>query len=210
MDQKDKIWYEDINNFITSKNYYEILPSATMSLESKLNAILRLCIYASIILSLIKIDYTYLFIGIIAIILSIVIYTFENRQKVKTEKFLNKNNIQIIDNKVCLRSTVNNPFMNPHLSEYGSNYDKCDIGACDLNNEKVAETVEKNFNAKLFRDVSDLYGKMSSQRQFYTVPVTTIPNDQKGFAEWLYKTPPTCKEGNGLQCYRNIYRQIGA
>lgn len=208
--ETDKIWYEDLGKFITSKNYFEILPSATMSLEAKINAILRLSIYISVLLSLIKIDYTYLFIGIIAIILSIVIYTFEMRQKVKTEKFMDKNKIDVVDNKVCLRSTVDNPFMNPNLSEYGSNYDKCNIGACDINNEKIAESVDKNFNAKLFRDVSDLYGKMSSQRQFYTVPVTTIPNDQTAFAEWLYKTPPTCKEGNGLQCYRNIYRQIGA
>ena len=25
----------------------------------------------------------------------------------------------------------------------------------------------------------------------------------KEFGEWLYKTPPTCKEGNGNQCVAN-------
>jgi hypothetical protein len=210
MNNTDKIWYENINNFITSKNYFEILPSSTMSLESKLNALTRLSIYISIILALIKIDYTYLFIGIIALILSVIIYNFQNKQRLSNERFMDKNNIEVIDNKVCLRSTVNNPFMNPSLTDYSANYDKCNIGACDLTNPKVSQSIENNFNSKLFRDVSDLYGKMSSQRQYYTMPVTTIPNDQTGFAEWLYKAPPTCKEGNSQECHMNLYRKIGA
>lgn len=206
MNNPDIIWYDNISNFITTKNYYEILPTSNMSLETKINSLLRLFIYISILLSLIKIDYKYLFIGIIAILLSIVIYNFEKQKRIKTEKFLDKNKIDLIDNKVCLRSTVDNPFMNTPTTEYASNYDKCDIGACDLTNDKVSKTIETNFNARLFRDVSDLYGKMSSQRQFYTVPNTKIPNDQTGFAEWVYKPPPSCHDGYGQQCHRNMYR----
>ena len=44
-----------------------------------------------------------------------------------------------------------------------------------------------------------LYEKKNSERQFYTVPNTTIPNDQKGFAEWLFKTENTCKY-DGINC----------
>lgn len=206
MNQPDKIWYENINKFITSENYFEILPSSNMSLETKINSLLRLFIYISILLSLIKIDYKFLFIGILAIILSIVVYNFEKQKKIHTEKFLDKNSIDVIDNTVCLRSTVDNPFMNTPTTEYGSNYDKGDIGACDLSNRKVSQTIEDNFNSRLFRDVGDLYGKMSSQRQFYTVPNTKIPSDQTSFAEWCYKPPPSCKDGYGQQCHRNIYR----
>ena len=46
------------------------------------------------------------------------------------------------------------------------------------------------------QDVDDLFGRYNSQRQFYTMPSTTVPNDQKSFAEWLYKTPETCKENS--------------
>ena len=35
---------------------------------------------------------------------------------------------------------------------------------------------------------------MNSQRQFYTMPNTTIPNAQDDFAKWLYANPKTCKE----------------
>ena len=27
-----------------------------------------------------------------------------------------------------------------------------------------------------------------------------VPNDQGSFAQWLYGTPKTCKEGNSIAC----------
>ena len=60
----------------------------------------------------------------------------------------------------------------------------------------------------LYKDVSDIFSKNNSQRQFYTTPVTTIPNDQGSFADWLYKTPPTCKENNGNQCVANNFYNL--
>ncbi len=45
------------------------------------------------------------------------------------------------------------------------------------------------------------------QRNFYSMPSTTVPNDQTGFANWCYKLPKTCKEGNGVQCYNNLYNR---
>ena len=33
--------------------------------------------------------------------------------------------------------------------------------------------------------------------------IKTIPNNQVDFANWLYMTPKTCKEGNGNQCVGN-------
>ena len=38
--------------------------------------------------------------------------------------------------------------------------------------------------------------------------VTTIPNEQTKFADWLYNTPDTCKEGNGAQCVANNYSPL--
>ena len=55
------------------------------------------------------------------------------------------------------------------------------------------------FGYNLYRDVGDLYGKNNSQRQYYTMPATTMPNDQTAFAKWCYNTGPTCKE-RGLYC----------
>ena len=70
-------------------------------------------------------------------------------------------------------------------------------------NPELEKLINNKFNYNLYRDMSDIFGRNNSQRQFYTTPVTTIPNKQMKFARWLYNTPPTCKEGNGNQCVAN-------
>jgi hypothetical protein len=203
---EEKIWYTDLAGFFSLDRYYIILPIQNMTLEEKLNAIVRFFAYLGILMALLKGNAKYLFFGIIAAGVSIVIYQNEQQSRVAAEKFLEATNRTIVDNKVCVRSTVDNPFMNPSLLDITENPDR--PAACSLENPVVQETVETNFNERLFSDVSDLYGNMSSQRQFYAMPSTTIPNDQTGFAEWCFGRGRTCKEGNGDQCFDNTYRHI--
>ena len=197
----EKIWYDDIQGMFTYSNYYSILPMRDMTIQEKLNAIVRFFLYLGILLALVKSDYRYLLLGIVAALVSVVINEFETKKHAVAEKFLEKNQLDIVDNKICARSTVDNPFMNMSIADIHLNPDHPE--ACSLDNKRVKRTVEKNFNARLFRDVGDIYGKMSSQRQFYTMPVTTITNDQSEVGRWLYGVSPSCKEGNGEQCYRN-------
>ena len=68
--------------------------------------------------------------------------------------------------------------------------------------------IKKALDHQLYRDESDIFDNLHSQRTFYTMPVTTIPNKQKKFAEFLYKMPPTCKEGNGGGCINNTYAPL--
>jgi Family of unknown function (DUF5762) len=202
-----KIWYEDLAGFMDVDHYYVILPMSNMTFEDKLNALVRFFIYLGILLTILKGNYRYLFFGIAACIVSMILYEFQSKKNTKTEKFFEDKQLDIVNNKVCARSTVDNPFMNPTMYDIATQPDR--PAACHVDSEKVQEDIERNFNARLFSDVSDLYGKQASQRQFYTMPSTTIPNDQTGFAEWLFGSGRTCKEGNGLQCNRNMYRWIG-
>ena len=202
----EQIWYDDLAGFITYDNYTSILPSGVMVIEEKINAIVRFCLYLGIVLALLKSDYRYLFFGIIAAVISIPVYKYEVQQKKAAESFLETRNLDIVDNKVCSRSTVDNPFMNPSIIDISEN--PTHPAACSLENESVKDVVETNFNSRLFRDSGDLFDRMSSQRQFYTMPSTTIPNDQTGFAEWVYKPPRTCKEDN-LECTGKLYREYG-
>ena len=66
--------------------------------------------------------------------------------------------------------------------------------ACDVSDPEVKLLIDNNFDNNLYKDIDDIFGKMNSQRQFYTMPSTTIPNDQESFAKWLYLSPKTCKE----------------
>lgn len=200
----EPIWYNDFTGFITEDNFYKILPFTYMSFEEKLNAIMRFCLYLSIVLSLITVNAKYIGIVLVAAILSYVFYSFETRDKTIAENFLKDKNLEIVDNKLCTRTTIENPFMNPSIADIKYNPDR--PAACDI--EKVKDKVENNFKKRVYKDVNDIFGREYSSREFYTVPSTTIPNDQGGFAKWLYGSPATCKEGNGLECKRNTYRYI--
>lgn len=97
----------------------------------------------------------------------------------------------------CVEPTKDNPFMNFLLSDYMDDPKRPKACAVDDNSEQITN----NFNYNLYRDVDDLFDKKNSQRQFYTMPVTTNPSKQKEFAEWLYKVPETCKTDQ-VNCLR--------
>ena len=76
--------------------------------------------------------------------------------------------------------------------------------ACkSYNNLEIQEKIEDDFDVNLYKNVGDVFNKNNSQREFYTMPVTQSSNNQKEFAEWLYNTGPTCKDGNGYKCVKN-------
>jgi hypothetical protein len=113
-------------------------------------------------------------------------------------------------NKNYIPSTKNNPFMNVLVTDYKDNPNRdAEISKHvyfdnDDKRQEIQKTIKHNFKNNLYKDVSDVFGRMNSERQFYTTPITTIPNDQGNFAKWLYGRPKTCKENNGDQCYKNI------
>jgi hypothetical protein len=78
------------------------------------------------------------------------------------------------------------------------------ITTLSYNNSVIRDLEKMYYNEGLYEDNFDIFGKEHNARQFYTMPVNSIVNDQGSFAEWCYKRPPTCKEGNGIQCSVNL------
>jgi hypothetical protein len=105
------------------------------------------------------------------------------------DNIIEKNNYEINNNNI--KPSVENPFMNINLIT--DNKDK-EAPLQSWNNDKLQKEIEDKFGYNLYRDVGDLYGKNNSQREFYTMPSTTIPNNQTSFAKWCYGVGPTCKE----------------
>ena len=110
----------------------------------------------------------------------------------------------------CRIPTKENPFMNPKLTDFGNNQPPAPKACPTYNNVGVQRRVEDLFNEDLYRDVSDVFGKNNSQRQFFTVPGNQVPNDQGAFAQWLYGRPPTCKEGNATACLADLGNSGGS
>ena len=101
---------------------------------------------------------------------------------------------------VVTRPTARNPFMNVLIDEIKFNPTRpaADF-ASDPNNQVVLDDF---FRVQWTSDPTDVFGRTQSQRQFYTMPSTSIPNDQGSFQNWLYLIPgKTCKEGGRDACY---------
>jgi hypothetical protein len=101
---------------------------------------------------------------------------------------------------VVTRPTPANPFMNVLLNEitYNPTRPSADF-ATDPNNQALLDDF---FRVQWTSDPTDVFGKTQGQRQFYTMPSTSIPNDQGSYQNWLYLIPgKTCKEGGRSACY---------
>jgi hypothetical protein len=101
---------------------------------------------------------------------------------------------------VVTRPTAANPFMNVLLEEIKYNPTRPPADSVtDPNNTVILDDF---FRVQWNSDPTDVFGRSQSQRQFYTMPSTSIPNDQGSYQNWLYLIPgKTCKEGNRDACY---------
>ena len=195
----DVFWLNDPKILIKHDELTNFFPTTSMNLIEKLNAITRLGLYLSIVLVILTHKFKYLYISIIIGLISVFIYkTNENKLELylNNNKSYNKFTEETLLEKNTTKPTVNNPFMNINLISDNKDRSKAEPS---WNNKNIKKDIEQNFNNNLYRDVSDLYGKSNSQRQYYTTPSTTIPNDQTAFAKWCYNTGPTCKE-EGINC----------
>jgi hypothetical protein len=98
------------------------------------------------------------------------------------------------ENNARIKPTKENPFMNPIVTDFGK---ENIVLASNVNDDEIKQDIEEYFNVDLYRDLSDLYDIKNSQRVWYTIPTTALPNDQDEFAKWLYKTDNICKVNQG-------------
>jgi hypothetical protein len=98
------------------------------------------------------------------------------------------------------KPTDNNPFMNVPIDDYDApqNYSKAE--------PDCGEECQQSFYKRLFRTPDDaLWSRQASERQFYTMPVSSVPNEQTKFAEWLYGKNFVGKSGSIYDRYGYPY-----
>uniref|UniRef100_A0A6C0FBR0 Minor capsid protein P9 transmembrane helices domain-containing protein n=1 Tax=viral metagenome TaxID=1070528 RepID=A0A6C0FBR0_9ZZZZ len=212
---KTPFWYNDISILYNKDSITEIFPSKRFDILRKLNAIVRLSIFYTLIMFFMKRDQKYLVIPVI--VMGITWLIWYKQEDIHVDSIIKDSMSDKIEDLVkindlsteCRVPNKDNPFMNPTLTDYGSNLQPPPKSCPSYNNKGVQRRVEELFNEDLYRDVTDVFGKNNSQRQFYTVPGNQVPNDQGAFAQWCYGTPPTCKEGNQMACLTGMGRSGG-
>ena len=199
-------WTSDINQLLKPK----LIPNDYMSDEEKLNTIVRLIIFVSILFALISLNKKFLikailFIIVILILSQVIYNNIDKINKIK-EQFLNSNKLTLINNELCNLPTNDNPFMNNNI--YDINTIKNNYNACQYSNKTIKDKINNITNNIISYDDNDIYGINPLNLIFYTVPNSKSNNDQKSFAEWLYKDYNTCKSEGGIECLNNIYSDI--
>jgi len=95
--------------------------------------------------------------------------------------------------------TSKNPFMNVLIDEL--KYNPTRPAANSVLDPLVQTTLADYFKTEFYADPTDVFGRSQGQRQWVTMPSTSIPNDVNSYQNWLYMIPfKTCKEGNSAAC----------
>ena len=214
-------WTENISILFQKDKLSHFFPISDMTLDEKLNSIVRLCAYISVVLYCKNKNYKMIYIFLTSLLFTFIIHKFSNQseeEETNIENYVNEINKDLQETEESkddpflnkktkvIKPSINNPFTNILFNEYEDNPNR--KSAVNIERENINEEIEDKFNFNLYKDINDIYSRNNSQRQFYTTPITTIPNKQKEFAQWLYKLPKTCKENNGLQCIKNNYTPL--
>lgn len=204
----EQIWFKDIRHLFTEKNFTKFFPSKDMTFAEQLNSLVRFSIYFTIVIFLLNKDSMIFIVPIFTALFTYFLYNVDSQNKLKENMYLQNKNLykDPYTNDLCQKPSENNPFMNVLISDYV--LDPTRKKACNVSKNKIKKTTQEFFDKNLYRSVSDIFNKEASDRQWITNPITTIPNDQEGFANWCYSTKKTCKEGNGNNCYTNVYTAV--
>ena len=208
-------WFKDPTILFQRDSLFEFFPSKRFDLNRKLNSIVRLSLIYSLIMIICKRGNQYYLLT--PVIMAITWVIWYRQKDTKQNEIIEQSMGDQLDNLVklndlnteCRVPTKDNPFMNPKIDEYSNDEYTSPKSCPSYNNIGIQNRVEELFNEDLYRDVQDVFSKNNSQRQFYTVPGNRVPNDQSSFAHWLYGTPQTCKEGNGVACLAQRGRSSG-
>ena len=166
--------------------FFDFFPTKYQSQDERVESTSRFIIYTGILISIYRKN-------VIPIMFSIAILIFfyimmKMNRKVTNSKLKRHYNPSGCDKveENCQQPSVTNPFANVLIGDEPNRNHACPI-------DDVEKDVTNKFNSTVIKSEFDIYDNQNSQRQFYSNPNTSIPNDQTGFANWLYGQDEVCK-----------------
>lgn len=117
-----------------------------------------------------------------------------------TQEILTADKNDLEKSPVLREPTKDNPMMNVMPLDYGMK--PLFEGHQEYTNnskrsQKTREEMKKDFEKGLYQNADSLlWNRVNSQRQYYSAPVDTVPNNQDEFGQWLYGNNYVCKQGS--------------
>ena len=201
--KKDIVWYDDPRVLWAPEGAaFRILPSPAETIEEKLNAIMRLTCWFTVIAALLWRDARVLV--LVPLVGAVEAFAYQDLRvrAAGVETFLDERGLDVRNGRLCAKPTSENPFMNVLLTDAPGRPAACKVDA------RISAQQDQLFLASATQqaeiDPYDVNGRAAA-RQFYTTASSSTPNDQAAYLRFLYgdMMRPGCKAGNGDQCYRN-------
>jgi len=189
---EDPFWLQHPIILVDKDRLVEFVMTKDMSLNEKMNSLVRFFIYLAIILAIYERNPYYLLIGLIGFVLTFTIKKLNNEPDKTSE--VTRETFEIPKEKDYKKPTINNPFMNASV------LDKRDKKALPYPNKTeaskaVKEDIADKFSFNLYENFGDVYNSTASQRQFYTMPAEFTGNDANGeFRKFLVGDMKSFKE----------------
>ena len=182
---KKKIWYENPTVLLKSWNMVPF----TKNITENSNSLARLAIIIIVLINMSNVSQTYHSIPVILLIFSFIMKPVE-KFTIAKRKY-----------KKCRFPSKENPFMNFTVGEHIKNPKA--KPACPRDKEVKKACRDAFLEGKKDYNVTDFFNRNHSDLAFYTMPVTTIVNDQTGFAKKLFGEGGLCRS-YGKNCLKNI------
>jgi len=212
-----QFWLYNPNILFKSSEIHNIWPTSDMTFEEKLNAVSRLVIILTFISIIATRQVKVLLSGFITLGVIILLYKIEMKKNSKKEGFTSQSRLYDAMKPIFTHPTEINPAMNILLPEINENPKRQKAAPAFMPmieediNTKTKDFIKKEFNdptidERLFNDLGDNFMFDQSMRTWHATPNTTIPNDQKSFAEYCYGDMISCRdvEDTELACVRNM------
>ena len=209
----DKVWYDDVA--VLWRHPTEFFPGADQTVEERLNAMVRLVVYASLATFAYNRQPRSLVLGGAAVAIVSLAFRGDGSPGKSPESHVlgvggavkglidssgapaspgapaSENvSAQARRTSACTLPTRDNPFANLLVSDLVTDPNR--PAACAY--DDVKDQIQDNFNTGLMRDSLDVYQVENSQRQYYTMPVTTGIPDTGAFANFLFPNMKSCKD----------------
>jgi hypothetical protein len=183
-----KAWFDDPKQLIDAEQVSQFWPTNDQTPEHRVNAASRFIIYVSCVLYLIRRDPRVFVLG--ATVLSVIYVLYKSRM-------VEEGYGVATTGRKCQMPTEDNPMGNVLITDYTDAPNR--LEACYYSSVKPFISSYNSdripYDSGRSRTAMPKYLRNAAERQFVSNPVTKIPGDQTGFAEWLYgpKNSPMCK-----------------
>jgi len=190
------VWFNDPMELFRTDKIAQFWPTMSQTPNERINATTRFIIYATCIVYLIKRDARVFVLA--ALVLAVMYFLYKGGLVKSSAYTLPVDFVGLAYPNVCQAPSVDNPMGNVLLSDYVTKPNR--PPACDYNTVKpmVSRLLDNTFqfDAGRSRDPDPDVQQRFAGRQWVTLPPTTIPSDQTGFAEWCYgaKFSPICRD----------------